>query len=212
MFTGIIQYTAPVVYIDQKLNFRTHVLEFPQELLLDLQLGASVAHNGCCLTVTQIRDHFVSFDLIQETIKLTNLGTITVGCLVNIERAVKFNDEIGGHFISGHIICTATIIKILISDNNYQIWCKILDSNIMKYFLHKGFVSIDGISLTISKVTKNYFCVHLIPETLLRTTLGLKRSGDRINIEIDRQTQAIVDTVERLLINNNKYFKKALKR
>ncbi|WJY16767.1 riboflavin synthase subunit alpha [Pectobacteriaceae bacterium CE90] len=203
MFTGIVQGTAPVVSIDEKTNFRTHTVQFPPEMLSGLVPGASVAHNGCCLTVSAIDGARVSFDLMKETLRLTNLGNLNVGDSVNLERAARFGDEVGGHVMSGHIICTADIVKILTSENNHQIWFRMLDDALMKYVLHKGFIGIDGISLTIGEVTRSRFCVHLIPETLNRTTLGQKRLGDRVNIEIDPQTQAIVDTVERVLSNQS---------
>ncbi|MCL2892216.1 riboflavin synthase subunit alpha [Brenneria tiliae] len=199
MFTGIVQGTAPVVSIDEKANFRTHVVQLPPELLPGLVPGASVANNGCCLTVTSVEGDRVSFDLMKETLRLTNLGDITPGDTVNLERAAKYGDEIGGHIMSGHIICTAEVVKILVSENNHQIWFRLADESLMKYVLHKGFIGIDGISLTIGEVTRNRFCVHLIPETLHRTTLGQRRLGQRVNIEIDPQTQAVVDTVERVL-------------
>jgi len=199
MFTGIVQGTASLVSIEEKSNFRTHIIELPAELLPGLETGASVAHNGCCLTVTAIDGNHVSFDLIKETLRITNLGELEVGSIVNIERAAKFNDEIGGHLMSGHIATTAEVSKILTSENNRQIWFKVQDQALMKYILHKGFIGIDGISLTVGEVTATRFCVHLIPETLERTTLGKKKLGQRVNIEIDPQTQAIVDTVERVL-------------
>ena len=199
MFTGIVQGTATLVSIDEKPNFRTHVIEMPDEMLLGLETGASVAHNGCCLTVTEINGNHVSFDLMKETLRITNLGELVVGDSVNVERAAKFNDEIGGHLMSGHIMTTAEVAKILTSENNRQIWFKMRDKTLMKYILHKGYIGIDGISLTVGEVTASRFCVHLIPETLQRTTLGSKKLGNRINIEIDPQTQAIVDTVERVL-------------
>ncbi|KAA9002055.1 riboflavin synthase subunit alpha [Affinibrenneria salicis] len=199
MFTGIVQGTAPLVSIDEKSFFRTHVIEFPPELLPGLEPGASVANNGCCLTVTAIDGNRVSFDLMKETLRLTNLGDLAQGDRVNLERAAKFSDEIGGHVMSGHIICTAEIVKIITSENNHQIWFRMDDEALMKYVLYKGFIGIDGISLTVGEVTRSRFCVHLIPETLSRTTLGLKRLGERVNIEIDPQTQAVVDTVERVL-------------
>ncbi|CNI00970.1 MULTISPECIES: riboflavin synthase [Yersinia] len=199
MFTGIVQGTAPVVAIEEKSNFRTHVVEMPSELLPELALGASVAHNGCCLTVTEVNGNRVSFDLMKETLRITNLGDIKEGDVVNLERAAKFSDEIGGHLMSGHIMCTAEIAKIYTSENNRQIWFRMPSDDLMKYVLHKGFIGIDGISLTIGEVVGNRFCVHLIPETLARTTLGKKRLGHRVNIEIDPQTQAVVDTVERVL-------------
>ncbi|WP_435953433.1 riboflavin synthase subunit alpha [Dryocola sp. BD626] len=199
MFTGIVQGTATLVSIDEKPNFRTHVIEMPEAMLPGLETGASVAHNGCCLTVTEINGNRVSFDLMKETLRITNLGELAVGDSVNVERAAKFNDEIGGHLMSGHIMTTAEVAKILTSENNRQIWFKIQDTSLMKYILHKGYIGIDGISLTVGEVTATRFCVHLIPETLQRTTLGSKKLGNRINIEIDPQTQAIVDTVERVL-------------
>lgn len=101
--------------------------------------------------------------------------------------------------MSGHIMTTAEICKIIQSEHNREVWFKIQDAAQMKYILHKGFVGIDGISLTVGDVTKTKFCVYLIPETLERTTLGAKTFGDRVNIEIDPHTQAIVETVERVL-------------
>ncbi|MFU6991767.1 riboflavin synthase subunit alpha [Pseudomonas paraeruginosa] len=199
MFTGIVQGTARLIEIDTKSNFRTHTVELPPELSKGLELGASVAHNGCCLTVTRIENNRISFDLIKETLLLTNLGDLIVGDFVNIERAAKLGDEIGGHLMSGHVICVAEIEKVQLSDNNHQLWLCMPNKEIMKYVLHKGFIGIDGISLTVGEVKSQSFCVHLIPETLERTTLGKKSVGSTVNIEIDPQTQAIVETVERIL-------------
>lgn len=199
MFTGIVQGKGQVIAIEDKGDFRTHIIELPSELAKNLELGASVANNGCCLTVTHINDNQISFDLVKETLRLTNLGELTVGSYVNIERAAKYGDEIGGHVMSGHIATTAEIAKIVKSENNLQVWFRLFDKELMKYILHKGFVGIDGISLTIGEVVNNRFCVHLIPETRDRTTLGSKRLGDKVNIELDSQTQAIVDTVERVM-------------
>lgn len=199
MFTGIVQGTAEIIAVEEKELFRTHIVRLPEALLPGLALGASVAHNGCCLTVTAIDGDLVSFDLIKETLRITNLGELTVGDVVNIERAAKFSDEIGGHLMSGHIMTTAEICKIIQSENNREVWFKLQDASQIKYILHKGFVGIDGISLTVGDVTKTKFCVHLIPETLERTTLGAKKFGHKVNIEIDPHTQAIVETVERVL-------------
>ncbi|PHM29118.1 riboflavin synthase subunit alpha [Xenorhabdus budapestensis] len=199
MFTGIVQVKAPIVAIEEKIHFRTHVVKFPAELLSEIETGASVSHNGCCLTVTKIDGDLISFDLMKETLRLTNLGELKIGDLVNLERAAKFGDEIGGHLMSGHVITTAEIAKIFTAENNHEIWFRIYDKQLMKYILHKGFIGIDGISLTIGDVVNNRFCVHLIPETLERTTLGKKRIDQKVNIEIDPQTQAIVDTVERFM-------------
>ena len=105
MFTGIVQGVAELVAIEESASFRTHVIRMPsREWGEGLALGASVAHNGCCLTVTRVEGDLVSFDLMQETLRLTNLGLLQVGDKVNVERAARFGDEIGGHAMSGHII------------------------------------------------------------------------------------------------------------
>ena len=199
MFTGIVQGTAQIKAITEAANFRTHVVEMPQEMLKGLQIGASVAHNGVCLTVTTIKDNLVSFDLMQETLKITNLGELKAGDFVNIERAMQMGTEIGGHILSGHVYCTADIVKRLPSENNLQIWFQLPNQDMMKYVLTKGFIAVDGISLTIGEVREQRFCVNLIPETIHRTLIGKKEVGEKVNIEIDPQTQAIVDTEERYL-------------
>ncbi len=200
MFTGIVLGTASVVSIKKKKSFQTHVVELDETMLTELKPGASVAHNGCCLTVTQVEGNLVSFDLMQETLKQTNLGLLNEGDRVNIERAARFGDEIGGHSMSGHIALTAMISDIKISENNRTIWFRIPEDK-MKYVLPKGYIGIDGCSLTIGDVNKNEFCVHLIPETMQRTLFGERQKEDNVNIEFDPQTQAIVDTVERVLAN-----------
>lgn len=198
MFTGIVQGTAEVVEIIEKSNFRTHIVRLPEAMLGGLEPGASVAHNGCCLTVTGIDGDRVAFDLMQETLRVTNLGEIAVGGRVNVERAARFGDEIGGHAMSGHILCTAEVSRVIESENNRQLWFRI-PQQWRKYLFTKGYIGIDGISLTIGEVAGEEFNVNLIPETLQRTNIGSRKVGDRINIEIDPQTQAIVDTVERVM-------------
>jgi len=202
MFTGIVQSTAAIINILKKENFQTHIIELDDSLIEGLQIGASIAHNGCCLTVTEINGNQLSFDLMQETLNVTNLGDLEVGNRVNIERAARFGDEIGGHQMSGHILFTATVTEVIQSENNCQIWFQIPEQ-FKKFVFTKGYIGIDGISLTIgdikSDVNGTTFNVNLIPETLQRTNIGSRKPGDRINIEIDPQTQAIVETVERIM-------------
>ncbi|BBF85619.1 riboflavin synthase [Aquitalea magnusonii] len=204
MFTGIVQGMAEVVAIEEKQDFRRHVVRLPQALTGGIELGASIAHNGCCLTVTEVNDDLVAFDLMAETLRLTNLGALQVGDRVNVERAAKFGDEIGGHAMSGHIICQARVEEVLRTPNNCTVWFS-LPAEFAKYVLSKGYIGIDGCSLTIGSVEGNRFCVHLIPETLERTIIQFRQPGDAINIEIDPQTQAIVDTVERVLAQRNSF-------
>ncbi|MCD9473698.1 riboflavin synthase subunit alpha [Photobacterium phosphoreum] len=200
MFTGIIQGMASVVSINKQHNFQTHIIRLPEALMQGLALGASVAHNGCCLTVTHIEGELVSFDLMQETLNVTNLGLLNVGDNVNVERAAKFGDEIGGHAMSGHIMATAIVSAVNVSENNHQVWFSVPEQ-LMKYIFAKGYIGIDGISLTIGEVKDGCFNVNLIPETLQRTNLKYRTTNDVINIEIDPQTQVIVDTVERVMAN-----------
>lgn len=199
MFTGIVQGTAQLHSIIEKTDFRTHIMKMPQELLADLEIGASVAHNGVCLTVTKIEHDLVHFDLMAETLRITNLGKLQQGDYVNIERAMRFGAEVGGHILSGHVYCTAKITQRIAKENNLQIWFELPNDGVMKYVLTKGFIAIDGISLTIGEVKDRTFCVNLIPETIERTLIAKRAVGEAVNIEIDPQTQAIVDTVERYL-------------
>ncbi len=198
MFTGIVQGTATLVDIIKQQNFQTHIIELDEKMLDGVQTGASIAHNGCCLTVTHINGNQLTFDLMQETLNVTNLGELNIGDPINIERAARFGDEIGGHQMSGHILFTAIVKEVKNTANNCQIWFEIPDT-FKQFVFTKGYIGIDGISLTIGDVKQNTFNVNLIPETLQRTNIATRKAGDRINIEIDPQTQAIVETVQRYL-------------
>lgn len=198
MFTGIVQGVAQIIDIKDQEKLRTYVVKLPLNMTQSLEIGASIANDGCCLTITHIDKDQVSFDLMAETLALTTLGTKGLNDYINVERAARFGDEIGGHLMSGHIACKAQIIDIQTTENNRQITLQ-LPQQFAKYVLYKGFIGIDGISLTIGTVKNNQFNIHLIPETLERTTIGAKQVGDYVNIEIDPQTQAVVDTVERVM-------------
>lgn len=204
MFTGIVQGTASIVEVHELDAFRTHVVALPPEMREGLEIGASVAHNGVCLTVTAIEGDNVSFNLMRETLRLTNLGALEPGGRVNIERAARFGDEIGGHSMSGHIICMASVVAIEEAPNNRRLWFSLPDT-IGRFVFEKGYIGVDGISLTVGDVRRAAddggieFSVNLIPETLSRTMLKERLPGDKVNIEIDPQTQVIVETVERVL-------------
>ncbi|TLX48390.1 riboflavin synthase [Pseudoalteromonas phenolica] len=201
MFTGIIQTKASVISTNLNGGVLRLVLSVGSEYLQHLDLGASIAINGCCLTVVSYELNpqdvvgQVVFDVIEETLKLTNLGELKRGMFVNLERSVTFGTELGGHIVSGHIHCTAEIEDIVVSGNN----CKILldlPKAWLKYIVYKGFVCINGASLTVGETTDTGFWLHLIPETLSITNLGLAQVGDKLNIEVDQQTYTIVNTVE----------------
>ena len=199
MFTGIVQGMGRVVSVEQPAaDFRTHTVELPEDMAGGLQTGASVAHNGCCLTVTEADGRTARFDLMAETLDKTNLGRLKAGDLVNLERAARFGDEIGGHLMSGHITAITEILRIERTGHNTTMHFA-LPAALKPYILPKGFVGLDGCSLTIGSVGEDSFCVHLIPETLRRTLFGTRQEGDTANLEIDPQTQAVVDTVGRIL-------------
>ena len=199
MFTGIVQGMGTIVRIDQPApDFRSHTVALPLEMAQGLQIGASVAHNGCCLTVTHTEDNLARFDLMAETLAKTNLGSLKTGDSVNLERAARFGDEIGGHVMSGHIITQTEITRIEQNEHNRTLFFR-LPPSIATYVFTKGFIGLDGCSLTIGDVSTHEFSVHLIPETLHRTLFGSRRTGDSINVEIDAQTQTVADTVARIL-------------
>jgi len=198
MFTGIVQGVGKIIQIIDKDKLRSFKIELPKHLMQNLQIGASIANDGCCLTLTGFGDNWVIFDIMQETLSITTLGDKKVGDYINIERSAKYGDEVGGHIMSGHVACTAKITQIIKTETNCTMVIEI-PSLFQKYILYKGFIGIDGASLTIGKINDNQFSIHLIPETLAITTLKDKKEGDKVNIEIDSQTQAIVDTVERVM-------------
>ncbi len=198
MFTGIVQTQATIFSVSDQASFRHIVVETEPKFLKDLAIGASIAINGCCLTVVEFSDTQVHFDVIDETLRLTNLGKLKEGDKVNFERSLKIGDEIGGHGVSGHIHCSGKVTDVELSENNCAMWIQIPEKH-SSYLFDKGFISVNGASLTIGQVKGNCFSLHLIPETLRITNLGECEAGSEVNIELDQQTITTVDTVERVL-------------
>jgi riboflavin synthase len=200
MFTGIVQGMARVVALEVRDQFVHLSMMFPQGGLDRVQTGASIALNGVCLTVTSFDGDSAQFDIIDETLDKTTLGDLAVGQEVNFERAAAFGSEIGGHLLSGHISDTAEVVQRIDTEDNCVLTLSV-HSNWIDYLLPKGFVAIDGVSLTIGvvDVDRSTFQVHLIPETLRVTNLGEMRVGMHMNLELDSMTQAVVHTVRRVL-------------
>lgn len=202
MFTGIVQGVARVSdVLEMGVNKRLQV-DFPPGVMSEQQLGASVAINGVCLTVADIAEDSLAFDVIDTTLALTNIGSLTVGQRVNFERAAKMGDEIGGHIMSGHIMTTVGVSKV--EKHGESVHIRFTTDQQQKvdarrYLFDKGYVGLNGVSLTISDIGQDWLEVSLIPETLRLTTFGDLLVGDRVNLEIDAHTQATVDTVERIL-------------
>ena len=203
MFTGIVQTQATIFSVSDQVvsdhkTFRHLVIKTEPKFLQNLAIGASIAINGCCLTVVEFSDTEVHFDVIDETLRLTNLGLLGEGNKVNLERSLKVGDEIGGHAVSGHIHCQGKVTKIDTSENNVAMWIE-LPEQYTPYLFAKGFIAVNGASLTVGQVEANCFSLHLIPETLRLTNLESTQVGDSLNIELDQQTITIVETVERVL-------------
>lgn len=165
-----------------------------------LRSGASVAINGVCLTATEVRGGEAAFDLIAETRRTTNLGGLRVGDAVNVERSLRVGDEVGGHMLSGHIGATCEVVRVDVAAGRRFLTVS-APAQWMRYLMPKGFVALNGASLTIAELdrARHTFSVSLIPETLARTTFGAAAVGHALNLEVDAQTQAVVDTVHAML-------------
>ena len=196
MFTGIVQGRGEIVSIESGNEITTLRIRVPSTE--GLAIGASISIDGVCLTATEFAEGIVSFDVIPETFEKTTLGELEVGGLVNVERSLRYGDEVGGHLLSGHIIGRGIISKADAVGDGAQ-YTILSPPDVRKYIVSKGYVGIDGISLTIGDVHDDGFDLHLIPETLRLTTLGEKQAGDAVNLEIDSTTMMIVETVERMM-------------
>ena len=200
MFTGIVQGVAQVHQIQDRAGLRSFVLALPPGFDEGLAIGASVAVDGVCLTVTERpAPNLAAFDVMLQSLSLTTLGTLAEGSPINVERAAKDGAEIGGHPLSGHIDFSATLQSMRQPENNHVLRLAV-PAPWMRYVFAKGYIAVDGASLTVAEAQRNadgsgWFEVWLIPETLRMTTFSTKREGDRFNIEIERQTQVFVDTV-----------------
>jgi len=200
MFTGIVQGVAHIEQLTDRSGLRSMRLAFPPGFGAGLAIGASVAVDGVCLTVTALHGNAAAdFDVMQQSLALTTLGGLTIGSRVNVERAAKDGAEIGGHPLSGHVDFTARVADIRRPENNCVLRLAV-PAPWMRYVFAKGYVAVNGASLTVAEAQRDpggsgWFEVWLIPETLRMTTFGDKRVGDLLNVEIERSTQVMVDTV-----------------
>ena len=196
MFTGIVAGTAPIVKISGDNSVRTFSVDL-NGFDSDLEIGASVSLDGVCMTVVNLDDGIVSFDAIYETLDRTTLSDRKVGDLLNVERSLRLGDELGGHILSGHIIDTAEILKREEVGDGVDFLISIPDG-CNQFILEKGYIAVDGMSLTVGKCNEDGFFLHIIPETLRITSIGSKSVGDLVNIEIDSRTQAVVEAMIRM--------------
>lgn len=197
MFTGIVQAVATVSVLVDKPGLRSFTLAFPRGFCDGLEIGASVSVDGVCLTVTErVGEDAANFDVMQQSLSLTTLDTLKVGSRINVERAARDGAEIGGHPLSGHVDFQAVLAGVRNPENNHVMRIAV-PGPWMRYVFAKGYIAINGASLTVSDANKaeGWFEVWLIPETLRMTTFGEKAVGASLNIEIERGTQVVVDTI-----------------
>lgn len=197
MFTGIVQATARIAAIEERTGLRSFTLDFPEGFCQDLAIGASVATDGVCLTVTDILSPTQArFDVMQQSLAITTLGQYALGQRVNVERAAKDGAEIGGHPLSGHVDCVARLAAVRESENN-RVWRVAVAPEFARYIFAKGYIALHGASLTVAEVNRaqGWFEVWLIPETRRATVFEDLQAGAQLNIEIERSTQVLVDTV-----------------
>ena len=183
MFTGIVEEIGTIKKVEKGAKSSKLTIE-GAKIFDDLKLGDSVAVNGVCLTVTEYTKNTFTADVMNETLSRSNLGDLKNGSRVDLERAMAADGRFGGHIVSGHIDGTGRIVKT--EKDDIAVWYTIAaDKKIMKYIIEKGSVTIDGISLTVAKVTDTDFSVSIIPHTAKETVLGFKKAGDTVNLEND---------------------------
>ncbi|NMP32444.1 riboflavin synthase subunit alpha [Thalassotalea sp. M1531] len=207
MFTGIVQCKAKVNHVQTTNGICRLIIEVQNQYAQAIELGVSIAINGVCLTVVKqvvsdMKNQLIYFDIIDETLRVTNLSSINTNDYVNFERSLKVGDEIGGHQVSGHIHAKACVNEVTHNEDNCAITFELISGE-GKYIFEKGFITINGVSLTVGQVKANQFSVHLIPETLARTNIGEIGKESVVNIEFDQQTITIVNTLERMKLTLN---------
>ncbi len=193
MFTGIVEELGKIMSV--KKGAESCQLEISASKVLEnTKIGDSIAVNGICLTVTSLSASSFSADVMAETLRRTSLSSLKSGSFVNLERAMLADGRFGGHIVSGHIDGTGIIKEFKNEDN--AVWVTVnADMNILKYIVEKGSVAIDGISLTVADVSNSFFKVSIIPHTQNETTLLMKKTGDKVNLECD----VIAKYVEKML-------------
>jgi len=197
MFSGIVERTGEVVRLEQIAGGARLTVD-AGSVADGIQLGDSVAHNGCCLTVAAIDGNHLSYDLLEETLRATNMGELQPGHAVNLERSLAVGDRIGGHFVTGHVDGTATITQWEKQESgDYTLEVEIPESS-ERYIVPKGCIALDGMSLTVGHVEGRKFNVWIIPHTRQVTSLKHRHVGDRLNIEFDM----LAKYTEKLLQNS----------
>ncbi|MBE3638818.1 riboflavin synthase subunit alpha [Mangrovicoccus algicola] len=198
MYTGIVQTVAPVTRLSRHEGHVSLTLDLPQARVADLQVGGSVAVEGVCLSATAIEGTEVSFDAMTATLERTNLGRLEPGGRANVERSMRMDEENGGHVVAGHVSCTAELVAVKTDGAGAHLAFRV-PAPWSGYIFERGFLAVNGCSLTVAEAAGDVFTIYLIPETLRQTTFPDYRVGDAVNIEVDHQTKVTVDVLERTL-------------
>jgi riboflavin synthase len=183
MFTGLVELTGKVLSLEPRGESARLIVEAPK-IAPELTLGESVAVNGCCLTVTDIANGTFAFDLLMQTLRVTSLGDLQTGSLVNLERAMRLGDRFGGHFVQGHVDDTLRILDFSPHGQDHRLEVE-FPSKHHGLVIPKGSICLDGISLTAADVTASSVTCWIIPHTAQVTHLHTKKAGDRVNVEFD---------------------------
>lgn len=183
MFTGIIKELGEIIKIEEKNKIKTFVVK-ASVVIDNKKIGDSIAVNGACMTITKIDKNSFQFDTIQESLEKTNLADLKPGDIVNLEPALALNQGLDGHLVQGHIDTTAEVNEVIKNGDNTEISIKI-PKEIKKYLAFKGSITINGVSLTISRLEESIFKISLIPHTLEQTNLKQLNKGSKVNLEID---------------------------
>ncbi len=183
MFTGIVEELGRIVRVDSLGDSVRMTIEGPL-VVSDASIGDSIAVNGVCLTVTTLDEKEFTADVMQESLNRTTLGHLDVDSPVNLERPVTLATRLGGHMVQGHVDGVGTVLARQLSENWEVVTIK-PPADLLKYIVEKGSITVDGTSLTVASVNDSEFTVSLIPETLAKTTLGVRQPGDEVNLEVD---------------------------
>ncbi len=190
MFGGIVETIGTILNIELIDGCKQFTIT-PQKVFSDLNIGDSVSVNGICLTVTQFDDASFKITAVPETLRLTNLNQLSTGSIVNLERSIKMSDRIGGHYLQGHIDTTGKILEIK-HDNSNALLVKIsIPETLAKYVINKGYISLDGMSITVIQAEINWFTVTFIPHTQAVTIVNQYKVNTLINIEVDMMAKYI---------------------